>query len=464
LLKHSNTAPCFNSLPFQGRAGEGVLGDMGYTKHYGVYAERSRSAGSERVCSKLGGGLLLAPVMPTEATVEAIFEDYEQMRNRLFDLINKFANCNPHPEQQTVTYIDIEPYLGGIQDYLDRHEPEENRFFYHPDHLGSSNFITDAAGDGYQHLQYLPFGETAVSQKLSWWSTPYQFTGKEKDDETGYNYFGARYYKSDLSIWLSVDPLAGMYVSISPYAYCLNNPTNFSDPDGRWVKGAGFFRNLVYSDQRNLARMEANRHPGGVYGRDIDGVWRAYWPFEDNNFVDEGIGADKLRGFAFKNFYKTSQMNASEGVAYSGGNIFLKTWSHYQIGGRKDLNVSTSSLDFSFVSKKDLVYDSKNDTYSVNLFSLNKLSQTSLALGKVSLKSIGNDMYTINRDFYDFNIEWKQGLSTRNVATFAAGLIHGPVIDNIPVPLPVFPFFGPSVYTGSGSYWINFNGSVYVKP
>jgi hypothetical protein len=91
------------------------------------------------------------------------------------------------------------PYLAGIQDQIGRHEPETNRFFYHPDHLGSSSFITDANGEGYQHLQYLPFGETAVSQKLSWWSTPYQFTGKEKDDETGYNYFGARYYNSDIS-------------------------------------------------------------------------------------------------------------------------------------------------------------------------------------------------------------------------------------------------------------------------
>jgi RHS repeat-associated protein len=260
LLKHSNTAPCFNSLPFQGRAGEGVLGDMGYTKHYGVYAERSRSAGSERVCSKLGGGLLLAPVMPTEATVEAIFEDYEQMRNRLFDLINKFANYNPHPEQQTVTYIDIEPYLGGIQDYLDRHEPEENRFFYHPDHLGSSNFITDAAGDGYQHLQYLPFGETAVSQKLSWWSTPYQFTGKEKDDETGYSYFGARYYNSDLSVWLSVDPLSDKYPSMSPYMYCAGNPIGNIDPDGKYF--FGLFGST--KSQRQKAKMVAASNNGKI--------------------------------------------------------------------------------------------------------------------------------------------------------------------------------------------------------
>jgi len=98
-----------------------------------------------------------------------------------------------------------------------------------------NSFITDADGEGYQHLQYMPFGETSVSQKVSWWSTPYQFTGKEKDDETGYNYFGARYYNSDLSIWLSVDPLAHKYPSMSAYMYCAGNPVMLVDPDGREI-------------------------------------------------------------------------------------------------------------------------------------------------------------------------------------------------------------------------------------
>jgi len=124
-------------------------------------------------------------------------------------------------------------FSGGIEEQLTQNKPETNRFFYHPDHLGSSSFITDADGEGYQHLQYLPFGETAVSQKLSWWSTPYQFTGKEKDDETGYNYFGARYYNSDVSVWLSVNPLSDKYPSLSPYMYCAGNPVMLVDPDGR---------------------------------------------------------------------------------------------------------------------------------------------------------------------------------------------------------------------------------------
>ncbi len=60
------------------------------------------------------------------------------------------------------------------------------------------------------------------------------FTGKEKDSETGYCYFGARYYDSDLSgLFLSVDPMSDKYPSISPYAYCAWNPVKLVDPDGR---------------------------------------------------------------------------------------------------------------------------------------------------------------------------------------------------------------------------------------
>ena len=61
----------------------------------------------------------------------------------------------------------------------------------------------------------------------------YTFTGKERDEETGYNYFGARYYDSDLSgLFLSVDPMSDKYPSVSPYAYCMWNPMRLVDPDG----------------------------------------------------------------------------------------------------------------------------------------------------------------------------------------------------------------------------------------
>ena len=62
-------------------------------------------------------------------------------------------------------------------------------------------------------------------------------TTKMKGDQiVSFHYYGARYYWSELLAgWLSVDPMAGKYPSISPYAYCVWNPVKLVDPDGRDV-------------------------------------------------------------------------------------------------------------------------------------------------------------------------------------------------------------------------------------
>ena len=69
---------------------------------------------------------------------------------------------------------------------------------------------------------------------------PSSFTGKERDSETGFSYFGARYYDSDLmTAWLSVDPMADKYPGLSPYAYCAWNPVKLVDPDGEEIVFSG---------------------------------------------------------------------------------------------------------------------------------------------------------------------------------------------------------------------------------
>jgi len=60
----------------------------------------------------------------------------------------------------------------------------------------------------------------------------FTFSAKERDPETGLSYFGSRYYSSDLSIWLSVDPQSDKYASLSPYVYCADNPVILVDPNG----------------------------------------------------------------------------------------------------------------------------------------------------------------------------------------------------------------------------------------
>ena len=78
------------------------------------------------------------------------------------------------------------------------------------------------------HQNYIKHNTETASK-----STP-SFTGKERDSETGFSYFGARYYDSDiLTSWLSVDPLSDKYPGLSPYNYCAWNPIKLVDPDGR---------------------------------------------------------------------------------------------------------------------------------------------------------------------------------------------------------------------------------------
>ena len=65
------------------------------------------------------------------------------------------------------------------------------------------------------------------------------FNAKEKDYESGFHYYGSRYYSSELSIWNSTDPMADKYPSLTPYNYCANNPVKLIDPNGEeiWIVG-----------------------------------------------------------------------------------------------------------------------------------------------------------------------------------------------------------------------------------
>src|SRR5690554_3505301 len=93
--------------------------------------------------------------------------------------------------------------------YTDFNNASIGRYFFHPDHLGSSSYITDKAGVVSQHMEYLPFGETLVEEHLNSNNSPFKFNAKELDPETGNYYYGARYYDPKLSLFISVDPLAG---------------------------------------------------------------------------------------------------------------------------------------------------------------------------------------------------------------------------------------------------------------
>jgi RHS repeat-associated protein len=107
---------------------------------------------------------------------------------------------------------------------------ETEQYYFHPDHLGSSNYITNIAGEVSQHTEYFAFGETFVEEHKGSNNSPYKFNGKELDNESGLYYYGARYYDPRISIWASVDPLAEE--TMDSYGYCFKNPVYYFEPDG----------------------------------------------------------------------------------------------------------------------------------------------------------------------------------------------------------------------------------------
>jgi len=200
-----------------------TINDRGYTKHY---FEEGR-----RICSKIGSGDLLdintlVPHMetPYEEQQNIQREGLERTFRACMELTPEIATHNLHEKV-------VQPYEGPMN-------PEEPSFYYHSDHLGSASFLTDRDGYETQQLVYLPFGEDWVDMKYntSQYDTPYKFNGKEKDEETGYNNYGARYYYDWASIWLSVDPMSDKYPHVTSYNYCANNPVMLVDPDGRDIE------------------------------------------------------------------------------------------------------------------------------------------------------------------------------------------------------------------------------------
>jgi len=113
-----------------------------------------------------------------------------------------------------------------------------------------------------QTLNYLPYGEDWVDiQNFAETQYPrlgiYTFNGKEKDYESGYHYYGARYYWSEvLTGRLSVDPMMDKYPSMSPYNYCAWNPVRLVDPEGmEALENADW-----YKDAKGYVHWDANVH------------------------------------------------------------------------------------------------------------------------------------------------------------------------------------------------------------
>jgi RHS repeat-associated protein len=137
--------------------------------------------------------------------------------------------------------------------------------YYHQDAIGNVRAVTNQAGQVIERHDYLPFGEEWCGTHVCGSAAPgapKRFTGKERDAETGLDYFGARYYSARLGRFTTVDPVYTWRENLvdpqrwNRYAYGRNNALRYIDPDGKQVAEA--LRQLgqqieTWPDQRAVA-------------------------------------------------------------------------------------------------------------------------------------------------------------------------------------------------------------------
>ncbi|MBI3617463.1 MAG: hypothetical protein HY210_04500 [Candidatus Omnitrophica bacterium] len=161
-------------------------------------------------------------------------------------------------------------FLGGQRVAAVTNSPAigSTTLYYHADHLGGANVLTDATGFKKELIEYEPFGQESrhekygSSEEIAW----YYFTGKKTDDESGLIYFGARYYDPKLGRFISPDtivPYPSDPQSFNRYSYARNNPVNVIDPTGHKWSWKKFWHAAVGAIVGVVAAMILG--PAGLY-------------------------------------------------------------------------------------------------------------------------------------------------------------------------------------------------------
>ncbi|MCX6221330.1 MAG: RHS repeat-associated core domain-containing protein [Bacteroidia bacterium] len=180
------------------------------------------------------------------------------------------------------------------------------------DHLGNTR-VSFAAGNGIalpkQYKDYYPFG----LEMAKWYvndasATKYLYNGKELQDEYGLGWYdyGARFYDPTIGRWNVIDNKAEKYYSWSPYAYAINNPIKFTDPDGNdiYIWSPGQNKPFIFNGKNGASA------PNNAF---VQSVLKAY-AYDVGN-----TGGDNIKEAASNPDLKISLSLANEEVGSQGG-------------------------------------------------------------------------------------------------------------------------------------------------
>jgi RHS repeat-associated protein len=153
-----------------------------------------------------------------------------------YELYRESSNGNPGIERQTLHIMDDKSRIALVETRTKGKDdaPPQLIRYQMSNHLETSCVELDQLGNIISYEEYHPFGTTAyqaMNKVLLAKFKRYRFTGKERDEETGLYYHGARYYVCWLARWASPDPI-GTGDGLNLYAYVKNNPAGITDKKG----------------------------------------------------------------------------------------------------------------------------------------------------------------------------------------------------------------------------------------
>lgn len=292
----------------------------------------------------------------TGGPVDVIGSSFGVLENAEEGVVQVYDELGIEPPtyESTPVFIPVQSFVHGAN--------ENEVYWFHPDHLGSTSYITNLLGEVSQHMEYFAFGETFVEEHRSSNNSPYKFNGKELDEETGWYYYGARYYDPRISVWLSVDPLTEE--TMTPYQYTYQNPLRYIDPTGMAAEDND---DWYFDNNDNSFKYDPHLTKDNASTRLKEGQ---SWAGEEV-YSDNGIRANK----------DGSLTNLKTGKNYSGGEFIkydngygtgpiFKSYAKYEFtaGETVDMDIVMRTLiDVKFLGGvSSLTISNKEETISTN--------------------------------------------------------------------------------------------------
>ena len=280
-----------------------------------------------------------------------------------------------------------------------------NCFYNNTTHTTFAGNLTSTFG-AENARKYLLFGELRIDQRVTGWNTQYSFCAKERDEESGYHYYGARYYHPDIG-FISADNERDKAPSWSPYVYCFQNPIKLKDPDGNFpipiiVGGGAAYRataRIMESSKGHVSTRQmgyAMQHPinaarVGEYKSGSNNITTIATNFQVNvsNAAGLGTGNDGDKGNAFRHVLWQGIITNEMGASHA-----------ERIGNAHEThtNVDLSQREFTSMDNADRVVDLLNNAIGREIGKQNKGASNQTMAKEVAKEFHENGLWTASKD------------------------------------------------------------------